>query len=115
MGFVMIRCPRTGREIPTGIEMSRSEFERAPVFFARADCPICASVHEWFAQEAWVCEILPPAARMTDRSSARAPLEQRKSAAGGLLSGGGGKPSGAGTVDGSDRVLIQTTLSADCS
>jgi hypothetical protein len=61
MGFVMIRCPRTGREIPTGMTMNRSDFERAPVFFARTHCPLCASEHEWFAQDAWVCDSPTPA------------------------------------------------------
>jgi hypothetical protein len=56
MGVVMIQCPRTGREIPTGIRMKRAEFERAPVFFARAYCPVCEREHEWFARDAWVRE-----------------------------------------------------------
>lgn len=56
MGIVMIKCPRTGHEIATGITMDRSDFARAPVFFARTYCPICAAEHEWFAQDAWVCD-----------------------------------------------------------
>lgn len=60
MGIIMIRCPRTGHEIPTGIEMTRSDFQRAPVFFARVRCPICDNEHEWFAKDAWVCDT-PPA------------------------------------------------------
>ena len=35
MGSIMIRCPQSGREIPTGIEMDVAEFRRAPVFFSR--------------------------------------------------------------------------------
>jgi len=56
MGAVMVRCPRTGRDIPTGIVTDRQSFEATPVFFARVYCPICRSEHEWFAREAWVCE-----------------------------------------------------------
>ncbi len=56
MGLVMIRCPQTGREIPTGFEMEISDFQRAPVFFSRVQCPVCACEHEWFAQDAWVCD-----------------------------------------------------------
>ena len=52
MGTVMIRCPETGREIATG-------FRATPVFFARSHCPICRTEHEWFAQDAWVCEPTP--------------------------------------------------------
>jgi hypothetical protein len=36
--------------------MAGSDFQRAPVFFARAHCPICRTEHEWFAKDAWVCE-----------------------------------------------------------
>jgi hypothetical protein len=56
MGAVMIRCPRTGREIPTGLEMEASAFRHAPVFFSRVYCPVCRCMHEWFAKDAWVCE-----------------------------------------------------------
>jgi hypothetical protein len=56
MGVVMVRCPETGREIPTGIVTDRESFEATPVFFARVHCPICRTEHEWFAKEAWVCE-----------------------------------------------------------
>ena len=63
MGTVMIRCPATGREIPTGLEADRASFNSMPVFFARCYCPICRIEHEWFAQEAWVCEPEPPPVR----------------------------------------------------
>ena len=56
MGAIMIRCPQTGRAIPTGIEMDTAEFQRAPVFFSRVQCPVCAREHEWFAKDAWVCD-----------------------------------------------------------
>jgi len=39
MGVLVIRCPQTGREIPTGFEMDAAEFQRAPVFFSRVQCP----------------------------------------------------------------------------
>jgi len=53
---IMIRCPRTGQDVPTGIEMRSSDFQRAPVFFARVQCPACGREHEWFAKDAWVSE-----------------------------------------------------------
>jgi hypothetical protein len=52
----MIRCPETGREIATGYEADAERFSSMPVFFARSYCPICRTEHEWFAQQAWVCE-----------------------------------------------------------
>ena len=62
MGVVMIRCPQTGRDIPTGFEMDTEEFQRAPVFFSRVQCPVCHRQHEWFAKDAWVCEGEPASA-----------------------------------------------------
>ena len=59
MGTVMIRCPETGREIATGYEADPARFSSMPVFFARSYCPICRAEHEWFAQQAWVCEPSP--------------------------------------------------------
>jgi hypothetical protein len=56
MGLVMIRCPGTGRAIPTGMKADRERFRCSPVFFARTFCPICKTSHEWFAREAWVHE-----------------------------------------------------------
>jgi hypothetical protein len=56
MGTVMVRCPETGRDIATGIVTDRESFRSTPVFFARVYCPLCRTQHEWFAQEAWVCE-----------------------------------------------------------
>jgi hypothetical protein len=56
MGVVMIKCPGTGRAIPTGMEADRERFRCSPVFFARTFCSICKTSHEWFAREAWVHE-----------------------------------------------------------
>jgi len=56
MGTVMVRCPETGRDIPTGIVTDPESFAATPVFFARVFCPICRAEHEWFAKEAWICE-----------------------------------------------------------
>jgi hypothetical protein len=56
MGVVMIKCPQTGREIPTGIQTDQQSFRCSAVFFARTYCAICQADHEWFAKEAWVCE-----------------------------------------------------------
>ena len=56
MGIVMIKCPRTGRDISTGIVADRASFNAAPVFFARVHCPMCHTEHEWFAKDAWVCD-----------------------------------------------------------
>jgi hypothetical protein len=56
MGMVMIRCPRTGRDLATGIQSDREQFACTPVFFAETYCPICDSQHRWFARDAWVSD-----------------------------------------------------------
>jgi hypothetical protein len=65
MGVVMIKCPQTGRAIPTGIKTDRDSFQRSAVFFSRTRCPICRAEHAWFAREAWVDE---PGSWMLPRS-----------------------------------------------
>jgi hypothetical protein len=61
MGIVMVKCPDTGRDISTGIVADRASFNATPVFFARVFCQICQTEHEWFAQQAWVCDSEPGA------------------------------------------------------
>ena len=56
MSMVMVKCPQTGRAIPTGIQTNHENFQRNPVFFRRTPCPICHIDHAWFAREAWVDE-----------------------------------------------------------
>ncbi len=56
MGMLMVKCPQTGRAIPTGIETDHESFQRSTVFFSRTRCPICRADHAWFAREAWVQE-----------------------------------------------------------
>ena len=56
MGTVVIHCPTTGKTIPTGIKADRLKFACSPVFFADAYCPVCDTLHRWFAREAWVEE-----------------------------------------------------------
>ena len=75
MGTVMIKCPDTGRDIPTGMMADRSSFSATPVFFARVLCPLCNAEHEWFAREAWVCE--RPGPRSRPIAAAPAVLEFR--------------------------------------
>jgi hypothetical protein len=54
MGIIVIKCPNTGREIPTGLEVDRHAFQGVPVFFSRTYCQICRTNHEWFAKDARV-------------------------------------------------------------
>jgi hypothetical protein len=67
--MVMVRCPETGRAIPTGIKIDRESFQRRPVFYSRTHCPSCRIDHTWFAQDAWVHE-----PRLVERRPVENPL-----------------------------------------
>jgi len=56
MGMIMVKCPQSGRAIPTGIKSDRETFLRSIVFFGNTLCPVCQANHNWFAGEAWVEE-----------------------------------------------------------
>lgn len=45
MGMVMARCPKTGREISTGIEIEANGFDRLGDSMVRAYCPACGVEH----------------------------------------------------------------------
>jgi hypothetical protein len=51
VGIVRIKCPQTGRAIPTGIKADRKSFRRSAVFFARTHCSSCRTNHDWFAKK----------------------------------------------------------------
>jgi hypothetical protein len=58
---VLIKCPKTGRNIPTGIRLTAADdlgkLSRARRF---TQCPCCKTVHSWLPSEA----LLGPAARL---------------------------------------------------
>jgi len=56
MSMLMIRCPKTGQAISTGREVEFATFCSTPVFFSRTYCLLCRVTHEWFVQDAWICD-----------------------------------------------------------
>jgi hypothetical protein len=56
VGTLMIKCPKTGRAISTGMIVEASRYGATPVFYSRTYCPTCRINHDWFATEAWVCD-----------------------------------------------------------
>ncbi len=63
--MIMVKCPQSGRAIPTGLKSDRETFLRSIVFFGNTLCPACQANHNWFAREAWVEE---PVIRTIDRA-----------------------------------------------
>jgi hypothetical protein len=51
---VMVRCPNTGRELSTGIEMDAATFERLPDIRSQMKCPVSSLDHNWSTREAWL-------------------------------------------------------------
>lgn len=96
MGLVMIRCPVTGREVPTGIKANRFSFNHSPVFFGHTFCPFCQKNHDWFAKDAWVRELTEThESRRVQRSGAVvAPISSIRSATTSSLSYSGQREGG---------------------
>ena len=51
---VMVRCPSTGRELSTGVEMDEETFQRLSDIRSQMRCPICGIDHIWSTREAWL-------------------------------------------------------------
>ena len=54
LNVVMIRCPNTGREFSTGIEMDAATFEQLSDTRSQLMCPVCRVNHYWSTREAWL-------------------------------------------------------------
>jgi predicted RNA-binding Zn-ribbon protein involved in translation (DUF1610 family) len=54
MGMVMIKCPGTGRAVPTGIELEEETFTNLPNVGSGMTCPACGGHHIWRKAEAWL-------------------------------------------------------------
>jgi hypothetical protein len=56
---VMVRCPTTGRELSTGIEMDAAKFEQLPDIRSQIKCPVCNLDHSWSTRDAWLGDPAP--------------------------------------------------------
>ena len=55
MGELMMRCPKTGKPVSTGIYIEPEKLGAMPVFFSTFS-PSCGTSHDWFARDAWMCD-----------------------------------------------------------
>lgn len=53
VSVLMVRCPNTGRELSTGIEMDAATFDQLPDIRSHLKCPACGLDHLWSVREAW--------------------------------------------------------------
>jgi len=47
MGILKVRCPETGREVSTGIEIDPQSFAALPDKLPVSNCPLCGLDHAW--------------------------------------------------------------------
>ena len=59
-GFIAMYCPRTGREVSTGVESDREAFQKLKPVVVRMKCPACGSEHVWSKATARLVETLVP-------------------------------------------------------
>ena len=60
LNVVMVKCPNTGRELSTGIEMDAATFKRLPDIRSQLMCPICNStIYGRRAMHGSVTRLLP--------------------------------------------------------
>lgn len=52
MASVMIKCPKTGKLVPTGISMDKKSFETAKLENNAVGCPACGGNHTWSKKDA---------------------------------------------------------------
>jgi hypothetical protein len=82
MGFIAIYCPRTGREVSTGVESDREAFQKLRPVVTRMKCPACGSEHVWSKATARVVELpVAASARATKSHPPPAPMRSRPAAA----------------------------------
>jgi hypothetical protein len=60
MAMVMIKCPRSGAPVFTGIETDAATFERLPDTESRVLCPSCGGEHLWRKSDAMFVETNRP-------------------------------------------------------
>jgi hypothetical protein len=79
MGFIAIYCPRTGREVSTGVESDREAFQKLRPVVTRMKCPACGSEHVWSKATARVVElpVAAASARATKSKPPSAPVRSR--------------------------------------
>ena len=59
-GDIFIRCPTTGRPVPTGLHTGTVVFDTLPNIEMRMRCPACQEDHTWNSTKAWVVESPKP-------------------------------------------------------
>ena len=65
VNILMVRCPSTGCEFSTGIEMVCQTFAQLPDIRSLLTCPACGIDHFWSTREAWLGNPAPSTPEFT--------------------------------------------------
>ena len=57
MPMIMVKCPKTGKDIATGIAMDKKAFESSEMSNNNIACPHCGETHVWNKAQAWVQQL----------------------------------------------------------
>ena len=75
MPSVIMRCPRLGTPVFTGVALEAAEFERLGPRIFRMRCSACASEHVWSQATAWLSGSKAAAAGRADNVISRRPTQ----------------------------------------
>ena len=73
MAMLMIKCPRTGQDVSTGILTDSDGCQKIPDTLAYTRCPACGLEHAWWRKEAWLAAEGPSQRASDDKSRAEHP------------------------------------------
>ena len=54
MAHILVRCPKTGQEVSTGLKTEWVMFETLPGIQMPLTCPACGETHNWRPKNAWI-------------------------------------------------------------
>jgi hypothetical protein len=63
--ILMVRCPKTGHELSTGVEMAAATFAQLPDIASRVRCPACGHDHVLSTRDAWLGDPAPSVPEFT--------------------------------------------------
>lgn len=54
MSILYVKCPATGKDIPTELEMTKEAFKTADISPQPVRCPYCERDHTWYKSDAFL-------------------------------------------------------------
>jgi len=56
---ILVRCPRTGASVPTGLKTEWVLLKSLPCVAVPLRCPACGQMHKWKPADAWIGSARP--------------------------------------------------------